>query len=584
MDVILNKMTNESYSRAVTDFQSARRKADMQNLLSVLTGRSTELLSYEEVRQKLRAIEGSRRKLEDIPISAIVGSVGRYSDFNKDFLPRHESDKERWARVMVEASGPMGLPPIEVYQIGEVYFVLDGNHRTSVAKELGATHIHAYVTEVKTKIAVTPDLKPDDLIIKAEHINFLEKTNLNTKRPASDLTLTAPGRYPVLLEHIAVHQYFMGIDEDREIPYEEAVVHWYDNVYQPVVEIVQERGILRFFPDRTEADMYIWLAKHQEDLKTNLGWAFDTDIVADDLISQFTTGLAQSVARVTGRFLDAVTPDGLEAGPPTGEWREKQLSQRKTDALFRNILVGISKDDLEWQALNQAIGIAKKENAVLRGLHVVASVDLAESSVTEEIIKEFNKRCKEANITGEIAVEVGAAARKICERAQWADLVIGKLTHPPADQLLGRLSSGFRTMVRRCSRPILAVPANAAPIKKALLAYNGSPKADEALYIAAYMVSRWQLPLIVLTINNDDIEAESVQARAKEYLSTLDFTIEYFIEKSEVVETIIQTADNQQCDLILIGGYKANPVVEVVKGSLVDQILRETTIPTLICR
>jgi nucleotide-binding universal stress UspA family protein len=578
-------MMNESFTRAVFDFQNARRKADMQNLLALLTGQSSELLSYEEVRLKLRAIEGSRRELQDIPIEAIVGSVGRYTDFNRNFLPRHESDKERWARVMVEATGLKGLPPIEVYQLGEVYFVLDGNHRVSVAKELGALNIQAYVTEVKTKIPVTPDLKPDNLIIKAEHIDFLEKTNLNNLRPESDLTLTAPGRYPVLLEHIAVHQYFMGLDEKRDIPYEEAVGHWYDNVYLPIVGIIKERGILRYFPDRTEADLYIWLAKHREDLQNDLGWELDTEIVADDFVSQYAPGLIETISRITGRILDAVTPDGLESGPPTGHWRTHHLAQHADDDhLFRNILVGISKDDLEWQALNQAISIAQKEQATLRGLHVVQNVEEVDSPETEKLIYEFSQRCSEAGIGGDIAVEVGTAARKICERAHWADLVIGKLTHPPTDQLLGRLSSGFRIMVRRCSRPILAVPEHAAPIRKALLAYNNSPKADEALYIATYMSCRWQLPLAVLTVDNDNIDAEAVQAKAREYLGSTDAPVDYFIEKGEVVETILLTAEKQGCDLTLIGGYKANPIIEVVVGSLVDKILRETSIPTLICR
>ena len=319
-------MTIDSFAKAVFDFQNARRKADMQDLLALLTGRSTELLSYEEVRTKLHAIEGSRRELQDIPIESIVGSVGRYTDFNKNFLPLHESDKERWSRVMIEATGSMGLPPIEVYQIGEVYFVLDGNHRVSVAKELGATHIQAYVTEVKTKISVTPDLSPDDLIIKAEQVAFLEKTNLNTLRPESDLTLTAPGRYPVLLEHIAVHQYFMGIDEEREVPYDEAVAHWYDNVYLPVIDVIRDRGTLRRFPDRTETDMYIWIAKHREDLQRDLGWEFGTEIVADDLISKYSAGIIQTISRVTERILNAVTPDGFEAGPPTGQWLEQLTS------------------------------------------------------------------------------------------------------------------------------------------------------------------------------------------------------------------------------------------------------------------
>jgi nucleotide-binding universal stress UspA family protein len=578
-------INQDSYARAIIDFQNARRKADMQDLLSLLTGHSTELLSYEEVRQKLRAIEGSRQELQDIPINAIIGSVGRYTDFNKNFLPLHEFDQDRWSRIMVEATDSVGLPPIEVYQIGEAYFVLDGNHRVSVAKELGATHIQAYVTEVKTKIPVTPDLEPDDLIIKAEYINFLEKTDLNILRQESDLTVTAPGRYPVFLEHIAVHQYFMGIDEEREIPYSEAVTHWYDYIYLPVVEIIKERGILRFFPDRTEADMYIWLAKHQEALKNDLGWQFETEIVADDLISQYAAGLKHTVSHVTSRLLDVVTPDGLEAGPPTGQWREQQVSHGRENCLFRDILVAISKDDLEWQALHQALEIAHKENAVLRGLHVIPGSEQFESAATVQVIDEFKRRCAEANISGDIAVEVGSAARKICERAQWTDLVIGKLTHPPKNQLLGRLSSGFRILVRRSSRPILAVPETALPLKKALLAYNGSPKADEALFISAYMASRWRLPLIVLTIQTAEVDAEAVQVKAREYLNTADVLAEHIIiEENDVVDSILQTAQEQDCSLILIGGYKASPVIEIVKGSLVDQLLRETTLPTLICR
>ena len=348
--------------------------------------------------------------------------------------------------------------------------------------------------------------------------------------------------------------------------------------------MIRERGVLHLFPDRTEADLYIWLAKHREDLINELGWEFDTEIVADDLIANYSPGLTQTVSRVTEWILDAVTPDGLEAGPKTGQWRENQLAQRKNDYLFRNILVGISKDDLKWQALKQAISIAQKENAVLRGLHVVPNEDMVGGSATDKIVKKFQQICKDANIAGEIAVEVGSAARKICDRAQWADLVIGKLTHPPADQLLGRLSSGFRIMVRRCSRPILAIPATASSFQKALLAYNGSPKADEALFIAAYMTSCWKIPLVVLTVQNDDIEAKIVQTRAKDYLSSVDAQVEYSLEKGDVVASIIQTAEKQSCDFILIGGYKANPVVEIVKGSLVDQMLREISIPTLICR
>lgn len=124
----------EAYYRAVRDFRAARRKAALQEILARITGQSAELLSYDEVRRQLRALEGGKTQLREIPLDAIVGSVGRYTDFTRDFLSRRDSDQQRWVNVMEKATGQVGLPQIEVYQIGDVYFVLDGNHRVSVAR------------------------------------------------------------------------------------------------------------------------------------------------------------------------------------------------------------------------------------------------------------------------------------------------------------------------------------------------------------------------------------------------------------------------------------------------------------------
>ena len=158
---------NNLFVHAINDFKKARQKAAMQGILARITGKPTELLSYEEVRQQLRAIEGSKTVLRDIPLDAIVGSVGRSKDFTRNFLPLTDSDQDRWARVMAGTASLSGLPPIEVYQIGEVFFVFDGNHRVSVARELEANSIQAYVREVRTRVNITPDIQPDDLITKA---------------------------------------------------------------------------------------------------------------------------------------------------------------------------------------------------------------------------------------------------------------------------------------------------------------------------------------------------------------------------------------------------------------------------------
>lgn len=111
-----------------------------------------------------------------------------------------------------------GLPPIDVYQIGEVYFVKDGNHRVSVARQMGATHIQAYVTQIETGVPLLPDVQPDDLILKAEYAGFLEETHLDQVRPGVDLNMTVPGQYDKLKEHIEVHRHYMGLEQRREIP------------------------------------------------------------------------------------------------------------------------------------------------------------------------------------------------------------------------------------------------------------------------------------------------------------------------------------------------------------------------------
>ena len=151
---------------ALEDFRKARREASLQEIMSLVTRRREELLSYDEVRRKLKGVEGSRQELKEIPLDGIIGSVNRYKDFTRSFLPRSGIDRDRWTGVMSSATGSTGFPPIDVYQIGDVYFVQDGHHRVSVARRLGIDPIQAYVKEVHTKVTLTPDTQPDDLIIQ----------------------------------------------------------------------------------------------------------------------------------------------------------------------------------------------------------------------------------------------------------------------------------------------------------------------------------------------------------------------------------------------------------------------------------
>ena len=269
-------------------FTQARMGAFWQEVWSFLTGRSIDLLRFEEVRNRLRLRDERNLGLQEIPLDKIVGSVGRYKDFTRTFLPRTNAIRSRWQRLDAMAHGPSGFPPIEVYKVGSVYFVLDGNHRVSVAKQLGAKTIEAYVTELPTAVPIDENLSPDDLLIKEGYAEFLRKTQLDKIRSGSEVLLTEPARYKEIEEHIAVHRYFMGLDQKREIPYSEAVASWYDNVYMPMVDLIRKYEVLDYFPGRTEADLYAWLIKHQESLRLNLGGEW---LTPDETVANFLTKL-----------------------------------------------------------------------------------------------------------------------------------------------------------------------------------------------------------------------------------------------------------------------------------------------------
>lgn len=250
-------------ARAFADFNAARTKAVFRELLALLTGRPNKLLAYDEVREKLRLGGPIYRGVQTILLRQVIGSVNRYKDFDRAFLPLQAHTADRWRRVSRAWYEDVSLPPVLLYKVGDVYFVVDGNHRVSVARDQGQEYIDAEVRECQVKVPVTTDLQPDDLIVLGAQVEFLERTNLDQLRPAANIMITILGGHERLLEHIAVHRYFMGLDFQRDVSEPEAVEHWYDTVYLPVVAVIHESGILRAFAGRTEGDFYLWVMDHR---------------------------------------------------------------------------------------------------------------------------------------------------------------------------------------------------------------------------------------------------------------------------------------------------------------------------------
>ena len=571
-----------NYNAAMNDFRSARRKANIQSLLSWMRGESELLLSFEDVSQKIRLSGRNIPYLDEIPMDAIIGSVGRYQDFNRKFFPLHDSDAHRWTSVKI-AHEQEGLPPIEVYKIGEAYFVMDGNHRVSIARQLKMDTIEAYVTEYKTRVPLHPDDDIDAIIMKVELSELLDETKLDTKYPELDFKVTVPGRYRELKEHIMVHRYYIGIEKNREISIEEAVDSWVNNIYLPVVRLIRQLGMLREFPNRTETDLYLFLKKHQSELAEGLGWDVELEQVAEDATQRFSPRFVHGLKNLWDKVRDLITPDELESGPPPGEWRVN-ISLPRDDKLFAAIFVALSGDEQNWQALEQAFPVARHEGAVIRALHVVPKMKKKYLQHSNEIRDRFYWRCGEEGIKGEFAVEEGQVAREVVKRAIWTDLVILHLYHPPGTAPIDRLRSGFRTILQRCPRPILAVPSVSSKLETTLLAYDGSPKAEEALYLSSYLGCCWNTKLIVLGATQNDQQQKSTLEQARRYLEGNGVEAEYLTCSGPAGSTVLEVAQERQVDLIVMGGYGASPLVNVIVSSTVDKVLRTFTKPVLICR
>jgi hypothetical protein len=256
-------MFDEFTGRAKSDFAHARSKAFWNRILSILGGQPTTLLSYEDVKEKLHIGGPIYRGLRSVEVKNIVGSLNRYHQFDRAFLPLEDQVANRWQSIDRAFYQEVSLPPVVLYKVGEVYFVVDGHHRVSVAREQGQVYIDAEVRECSTMVNITSDLKPEDLEILGENVNFLERTGLDRIRPKANIKLTIPDGFDRMLEHIAVHRYFMGLDLQHAISEEEAVAHWYDKVYKPIASNIHRSGILKEFPGKTEGDLYLWVLDRQ---------------------------------------------------------------------------------------------------------------------------------------------------------------------------------------------------------------------------------------------------------------------------------------------------------------------------------
>ncbi len=291
---------------AEEDFARARTRELLSRISRLLDPESEKLLPFEEVKAILRPASETYVGMEAVNVDRIVGSEGRYRDFNRHFLPRREFLKSRWVSIDMAHYKDVPLPPVRVYDIGGVYFVRDGNHRVSVARMRGQTMIDAEVTRLDTLIDLKPGMTLEDLkreVIQYEKKGFYEKLDYEAVTGDAGLDFTSPGRYDQILEHILVHKYYLNQSLKGELPLSEALLSWYENVYKPVVAAIQEEGLIARFPGRTASDLYMFIVQHWDELKRKYGLGFPLGEAARDYGQRFgTSPFSRFLRRLSAMF------------------------------------------------------------------------------------------------------------------------------------------------------------------------------------------------------------------------------------------------------------------------------------------
>ncbi len=558
----MSVVPNERRAIAAIQFHRARRRAALESLLARFSGQSADLLSYDEVVGKLGVKGQSTLGLRQIPIKDIVGSVGRYQDFSRTFLPRLESDEDRWVNVGAAAPRVSDLPPISVYKIGDAYFVLDGNHRVSLARAQRIDYLDAHVIEVRTRAPLPPGASPDGLIVAAEQAAFLAYTRLDLLRPDVDVTVSVPGQYRHLESHIEAYRYLLETRAGADVPFEDAVARWYDEAYLPMVQAIREQGILRYFPGRTETDFFIWLARHRADLQNELGTSISPDVAVSRLASRVAEAQAGGRAPVIDR-LRRLTGRGQSefSSVPLRTWAEERTLGRYSDHLFANVLYPIGGEELNgWSiattgALVYALALSEAEGAQFCALCVLDHADLSPTEMAA--IEELRHTLERHTCPTIVLIEKGDPVHWTLEVAYVNDLIVLARDFAPQTPDETAPTAAVRAVLAAAQRPLYVAGTDDPPlVRRVLLVHDTRRQFEEALFIATYLAEQGRVDLTVLPLSNGRNTSDVVD-RITDYLAMHEVAAN-FLEPvrptAQLIDNILEAAQAGECDLIVLSG------------------------------
>jgi hypothetical protein len=282
-----------------SDFAHARGLALVNGVQHLLNPEEANLLSLYEVKRMLKPANEVYLGMKTVAIDSIVGSEGRYGDFDNHFFPKSMHLKKRWQSIDKANLQDVILPAIQLYELGGLYFVRDGNHRVSVARAKGVEFIDAEVTSLISEIRLDRgrSFNHRDLLAQVldhEKRSFYMETAFGDITDCWDLDFSTPGQYDVIFNHINTHRFYKD-QENRlagrpHLSVVEGVLSWYRTVYSPLIAVIKKERLLFGFKGRTASDLYVWLIRYWDSLKQKFG----NDYPLEEAVSEFNETFLES--------------------------------------------------------------------------------------------------------------------------------------------------------------------------------------------------------------------------------------------------------------------------------------------------
>jgi hypothetical protein len=243
-----------------SEAQAAYRKflKSSRGILGLNLKKQENLKSFTEIQKEENAYNSVNLGIKEIPLDKIVGSVEKYSYFDKNFVPKNDIVKQRWINIYVGYMMDSMLPPVILYKIKDDYYVYDGNHRVSVAKFLNFASIEAEVEE----FLPTKDTK--DKVIYREHMFFEKETGIE------EIILSEPIKYKYLREEIESYTALLSKRRNRDFSLREGSEKWYKEVFLPIKGLLEENNIAKS-QKKNISDIFMFLLDHKYYLSKNEG-------------------------------------------------------------------------------------------------------------------------------------------------------------------------------------------------------------------------------------------------------------------------------------------------------------------------